>query len=224
MVYLSAFRASAGSGAAWTSQLAATGITMSPIFANIEFAKPAFLWLLIALPIIWIRLRDRRLAVLIVRTLIIALVDSDAGRSAIRERESRTEARIFAFDVSDSVPASLRQWMKESRNGLAAPKPNDHVYAFGSTAAEVTDWRERLDGDRSKSSDLQPEKTNLESLLKSRPGNAAWGRETYTCLPTAGRPRETSSVYCRQSQRPGSRFIRSYRPDARRSPTWPYPS
>ncbi len=150
------------------------GITMS-IFENIEFAKPAFLWLLIALPVLWFRLHDRRLAVLLVRTLVITLVVLTLADPQSASHESRAEARIFAFDVSDSVPPSLRQWMRESRNGLAAPKQNDHVYAFGSIAAEVTDWRERLDGDRSKSSDLQPEKTNLESVLKSRPSNAPWG-------------------------------------------------
>jgi Mg-chelatase subunit ChlD len=143
------------------------GITMSPLFANIEFAKPAFLWLLIALPIIWFRLRDRRLAVLIARTLIVAVVILTLADPQSAREQSRTEARIFAFDISDSVPASLRQWMKESRNGLAAPKQNDHVFVFGSAAAKVTDWQEQLDGDRSKSSALQPEKTNLESLLKT---------------------------------------------------------
>jgi len=140
---------------------------MSRLFANIEFAKPAFLWLLIALPMLWFRLRDRRLAVLIARTAIVALVILTLADPQSASEQSRTEARIFAFDISDSVPASLRQWMKESRNGLAAPKQNDHVFVFGSKAAKVTDWQEQLDGDRAKLSDLQPEKTNLEAVLKS---------------------------------------------------------
>jgi len=166
MVYLSTFGASTPPSA--PPQLAAMGITViSPFFENIEFAKPAFLWLLIALPILWFRLRDRRLAVLLARTLVVALVILTLADPQSAREQSHTEARIFAFDVSDSVPASLRQWMKESRNGLAMPKPNDHVFAFGSAAAEVTDWRERLGDDRSKSSALQPEKTNLESLLKA---------------------------------------------------------
>src|SRR5687768_10646993 len=117
MVYLSALRARARSGAAWIPpQLAAMGITMSRLFANIEFAKPAFLWLLIALPMLWFRLRDRRLAVLIARTAIVALVILTLADPQSASEQSRTEARIFAFDISDSVPASLRQWMKESRN------------------------------------------------------------------------------------------------------------
>ena len=155
------------------------GITMSLLFANIEFAKPAFLWLLIALPILWLRLRDRRLAVLIARTLIVALVILTLADPQAANEQSRAEARLFAFDVSDSVPPSLRQWMKDSRNGLAAPKQNDHVFAFASTAAEVTDWQERLDGDRSKSSALQPEKTNLETLLKTVLAMPAGPRNLY---------------------------------------------
>jgi Ca-activated chloride channel homolog len=140
---------------------------MSPILANVEFAKPAFLWLLIALPIIWFRLRDRRLVVLLARTIILALVIVTIAEPQSASEESTSQERIFAFDVSDSIPASLREWMKESRNALPAPKPNDRVFVFGSTAAQVTDWRDQIDGDRSKSSAVQPEKTNLENLLKA---------------------------------------------------------
>ena len=140
---------------------------MSPIFADIEFAKPAFLWLLIVVPVIWFRLRNRRVAVLIARTLIVALVILTLADPQSASEHSRTEARTFAFDVSNSVPASLRQWMRESRNGLAAPKQNDHVFVFGSTAAEVADWQEQLADNPAKSSALQPEKTNLEAVLKA---------------------------------------------------------
>ena len=45
-----------------------------PSFSQIVFAKPYFLWLLIALPLLWFRLSDRRLAIVIGRTLILALV------------------------------------------------------------------------------------------------------------------------------------------------------
>src|SRR6185503_13592085 len=117
MVYLSTFGASTPPSA--PPQLAAMGITViSPFSENIEFAKPAFLWLLIALPILWFRLRDRRVAVLLARTLVVALVILTLADPQSASEQSHTEARIFAFDVSDSVPASLRQWMKESRNGL----------------------------------------------------------------------------------------------------------
>ena len=140
---------------------------MSLLDANVEFAKPAFLWLLFLIPIIWFRLRDRRLAVLAARTLIVALLIFTLADPQSASVQSSEQARIFAFDLSNSIPASLRQWMKDSRNGLASPTSNDHVFVFGSAATEVSDWREQLTGDRLKSSVAQPEKTNLENLLKT---------------------------------------------------------
>ena len=140
---------------------------MSPLLDNIEFAKPAFLWLLLILPILWFRLRNHRLAVLIARTLILALLIVTLADPQSTSEQSSSQERIFAFDVSDSIPASLRAWMKNSRNGLPTPARNDHVLVFGSAAAEVADWSERLDGNHAKSREVQPEKTNLENVLKT---------------------------------------------------------
>ena len=142
-------------------------MTMPSFLADLEFAKPAFLWLLLALPLFWLRLRDRRLAVLLARTLIVALVIMILADPQTTSRESSSQERIFAFDVSASIPPSMRDWMKQSTDALAAPKREDHVYVFGSAAAAVTDWRSRLATDRSNSSGVQPEKTNLENLLSS---------------------------------------------------------
>ena len=140
---------------------------MNPLLDHIEFAKPAFLSLLFILPILWLRLRSRRLAVLIARTLILALLIVTLADPQSASEQSSSQQRIFAFDVSDSIPASLREWMKDSRNGLPAPRDTDRVLVFGSTATEVADWSERLDGDRVKSAPVQPEKTNLENVLKA---------------------------------------------------------
>lgn len=140
---------------------------MNPLFADIEFARPAFLWLLFVLPILWFRVRDRRLTVLIARTLILALVIFTLAEPQIASEQSRRQERVFAFDVSDSIPASMRQWMKNSRNGLPAPEPNDHVLVFGSTAAEVADWSDRLDAMGATSAGVPPDKTNLENVLKA---------------------------------------------------------
>lgn len=140
---------------------------MSPLFADIEFARPAFLWLLVILPILWFRLRDRRLAVLVARTLILALVIFTLAEPQIASEQSRRQERVFAFDISDSISASTRQWMKISRNGLPAPERNDHVLVFGSTAAEVADWSDRLDATGAKSAEVPPDKTNLENVLKA---------------------------------------------------------
>jgi Mg-chelatase subunit ChlD len=132
-----------------------------------EFAKPAFLWLLLVLPLLWFRLRDRRVTLLIARSLILALLVFSLADPQSASQQSSTQERIFAFDVSDSIPASLRKWMKDATEALVPSGRTDHVFVFGSETAEVTDWREQLNGDRSRSSAVQPEKTNLESLLRT---------------------------------------------------------
>jgi Ca-activated chloride channel homolog len=140
---------------------------MQTFLKNIEFANPAFLWLLLALPVLWLRWRDRRLLVLIARTLILGLVILTVADPQSAREQSRTEERIFAFDVSDSIPVSMRKWMKDAGEAFGSPARSDHALVFGATAAEVVDWRERIDADRTKSSTIQPEKTNLENVLKS---------------------------------------------------------
>jgi uncharacterized membrane protein len=142
-------------------------MTMPSSLADIEFAKPAFLWLLLALPLLWLRLRDRRIGVLIARTLIVALVILTLADPQTTSRQSSSEERIFAFDVSASIPPAMRDWMKQSTVNLPAPKREDHVYVFGSAASEITDWRSHLDGDASKPSGVAAEKTNLENLLSA---------------------------------------------------------
>ena len=140
---------------------------MSAMFADVVFAKPAFLWLLVLLPLLWLRARQRRFAVLIARTLILALVTLTLADPQSASQHSRRQERVFAFDASDSIPASVREWMKNSRNGLPAPGSGDRVFIFGSSAAEVADWSTHLDGDRSKAGVIEPGKTNLEGVLQA---------------------------------------------------------
>lgn len=138
---------------------------MRTALANIVFAKPLFLWLLLALPLLWFRFRDRRWAVLIARTIILALVIFTLADPQSASDESHSQERIFAYDVSDSIPASMRQWMKNSTHTLPSPNRGDRVFIFGSAATEAPNWRELLDGDRAKSAGTEPGKTNLENLF-----------------------------------------------------------
>jgi len=140
---------------------------MKTLFANFEFAKPYFLWLLLALPLLWFRFRDRRLAVLIARTVILALVILTLADPQSTSEQSRRQERIFAYDLSQSIPPGMRQWMKSSTNGLPAPNRTDRVYVFGSSATESSNWRELLDGDPAKLAGIEPQKTNLENLFNS---------------------------------------------------------
>ena len=133
---------------------------------DIEFAKPTFLWLLLLLPVIWVRLRDRRVLVIIARTLlsaalIVALADPQSSA-----QQTRSQERLFAFDISDSISPAMHQWMDHAGTALE-PGAADRVYLFGTTAAQVSDWRERINGERSGFAGLGPEKTDLESVLKA---------------------------------------------------------
>lgn len=136
-------------------------------FSQIVFAKPYFLWLLIALPLLWFRLNERRLPVVIGRTLILALVIVILADPQTTGEESRSQERIFAYDISRSIPPSMREWMKTTR---AAPTPssNDRVFLFGSATIASSTGREILnDSDQSRSAGADPDKTNLENLLNS---------------------------------------------------------
>ncbi|MGZ8495537.1 MAG: hypothetical protein ACXWWP_06515, partial [Candidatus Binatia bacterium] len=129
--------------------------------ANIEFARPYLLWLLVFLPVLWLRLGDRRLWVLLARTAIMALVILTLADPQTTSQQSSQEERIFAYDVSRSVPPSMRPWMASMTEQLA-PGKSDRVYTFAGAAKESTNLQEAISGDTSAN---QPDKTNLESLL-----------------------------------------------------------
>ncbi len=139
---------------------------MTDLLPDIIFAKPFFLWLLLALPVLWFRLRDRRVAVLIARSVILALVILTLADPQSTGEESRSQERIFAYDVSDSIPVSMREWMKTNRTA-PSPKQTDRVFVFGSTAIETSNSDELLNNGRAKTAGVEPGKTNLENLLNT---------------------------------------------------------
>ena len=153
--------------------------TLNTFLAEIVFAKPYFLWLLLALPLLWFRFRDRRLAVLLARSLILALVILTLADPQSASEESRDQERIFAYDVSDSIPTSMRDWMKSSARPVPAPSRHDRVFVFGAAAAGVSNWREVLDGDRAKNAGAAPEKTSLENLFNALLALPAGPRSLY---------------------------------------------
>src|ERR1044072_9566848 len=103
---------------------------MNSWFADLEFAQPYFLWLLLLLPVLWLRIGHRRLWVLLGRTAILALVIVTLANPQTTSHQSRQEERIFAYDVSRSVPASMRPWMERASKELA-PTRTDRIYTFG---------------------------------------------------------------------------------------------
>jgi hypothetical protein len=81
--------------------------TIKALFAHIEFTKPLYFWLLFALPLLWFRYRDRRVAVLIVRTVILLLLILTLADPQTTKEQSHNQERVFAYDLSHSMPPSL---------------------------------------------------------------------------------------------------------------------
>ena len=138
---------------------------MRELFSNVQFAKPFFFWLLLALPLLWFRLRDQRFSIVIWRTVILLLfIVILADPQSVTEK-TRHEERIFAFDLSQSIPESMHRWMESTADSRFSPNQQDRIFVFGSETREVTNWREWLKGENSEQSSIRPGKTSLEKLF-----------------------------------------------------------
>ena len=138
---------------------------MRALLPNIEFFKPMFLWLLLLVPLLWLRFRDRRAAVMIVRSaMLILVILSGADPQYVTERSTQEE-RIFAYDLSRSIAPAMRRWMGNVTEKNLAPNRGDRIFVFGAESEEAADWREPLKGESSEQNSIRPEKTNLEKLF-----------------------------------------------------------
>ena len=138
---------------------------MPRLFSQIEFLKPLFLWFLILLPLLWFRFRDRRLAVILSRTVILLLLILSSADPQFVTQQSTEEGRVFAFDLSRSIAPALRRWMEKATEANLVPKRDDRTFVFGAEAEEAADWRERLKSESPRQDSIRPEKTNLENLF-----------------------------------------------------------
>ncbi|MBI4529850.1 MAG: VWA domain-containing protein [Deltaproteobacteria bacterium] len=140
---------------------------MNEILPHLQFANPAFLVSLLALPLLWLRLRGRSLAVIAWRSLVCVLLLLALGNPEwVKEKVTITSEggeRVFAFDLSRSIPPAKKRWIGE-QNFL--PTPDDRVFVFAGQAREVNDWKRWIRGETS-AAPLKPEKTNLESLFST---------------------------------------------------------
>jgi uncharacterized membrane protein len=148
---------------------------MRELLSNIEFAKPIFFWLALALPVLWARFRGAGLTVLVLRTVVVLLLILSLADPQRVSEQSREEERVFAFDLSRSIAPAMRRWMEQTARDSFAPQSRDRVFVFASEAKETADWRQSLDS-RSTQGGVGPEKTSLENLLA-----------TVTALPPAPR-------------------------------------
>jgi Ca-activated chloride channel homolog len=149
---------------------------MEQLLLDIQFTKPLFLWLLLGLPLLWVRVRDQKLLVLLTRTIILLLLIFGLADPQWVTRQAKQEERIFAFDVSQSVTSGMRRWMGATAEGGLAPTQRDRVFVFASDTKEAPDWREWLKQDGAHQGSIQPTKTDLEKLFT-----------TLLALPTAPR-------------------------------------
>jgi Ca-activated chloride channel homolog len=140
---------------------------MKELLSDIEFAKPLFLWLLLVLPLLWLRLRSQRLIVIFGRTVILLLLILALADPHRVTRQAREEERLFAFDVSQSVSTGMRRWIESMVQGELAPGQRDRVFVFASEAKESPEWRDWLKGNNGKSQTIATAKTNLEKLFTS---------------------------------------------------------
>ena len=124
-----------------------------------------FLWLLLGLPLLWLRIRDQKLIVILVRTIVLLLLIFGLADPQWVTRQAKREERIFAFDISQSVTSNMRRWMGTTADGSLAPTQGDRVFVFASDTKEAPDWREWLKKDGAHPDSIQPEKTDLEKLF-----------------------------------------------------------
>lgn len=151
---------------------------MNELLSQYYFAKPVFLWLLTGLPLLWLRLRGGSLPFIAWRTLVLAvLILALADPQTVAERTEITE-RVFAFDLSQSVPSDMRRWMERITESDFSPTSKDRVFVFGSEAREVENWRAWLRGEVSPAP-IQPNKTSLEKLFNALTGLPAAPRTLF---------------------------------------------
>ncbi|HWH78956.1 MAG TPA: VWA domain-containing protein, partial [Candidatus Binatus sp.] len=139
---------------------------MTNLFDHSEFARPEFLWLLLILPILWFRFRDRRLAVLIGRTLIVAILVLTLADPQSTSEQAHSEERLFAYDLSQSIPESMHQWMISATKELA-PTAQDRILVFGGDAKQAANVNEALAANGAKQLGVDSQKTSLENFLST---------------------------------------------------------
>ena len=153
---------------------------MNEFLTHLHLAKPLFLLLFFLLPLFWIRWRGRWAVILwrciIFSLLVIGLADPEWVSIGKVTPATGEAGRVFAFDLSRSIPIQMRQWMEQFTKERLLPSEKDRMFIFGGDTQEAKDWDQWLRGERS-AEPIQPGRTNLEKLfsvllsLPERPRN-----------------------------------------------------
>src|SRR5690349_23911871 len=110
----------------------------------LQFSRPELFWLLALLPLLWIRYRSQLVSAILWRSAVLALVIAALAdpRTVKPSPPLKGGERVFAFDVSHSVPAETRHWMARQER---IPASGDRVFIFAGAAEETRDWKRRLE-------------------------------------------------------------------------------
>ena len=141
----------------------AGGAGVKEFFSHLSLAQPLYLLLLLLVPLLWLRLSGRSLAVVLWRTVVLALLVLALAGLERLDQAGRPRERIFAFDLSRSIPQQMRHWM--AQQGLT-PQAGDRAFVFAGDLREVTEWKPWLRGELSVAP-VMPEQTNLEGLFST---------------------------------------------------------
>jgi len=139
---------------------------MTNLLAHIEFARPDHLWFLLALPVLWFRFRDRRFIVLLGRTLIVTILILTLADPQSTSEQTQSDERIFAYDMSQSIPGSMQQWMVKATKELS-PTRQDRILVFGGNVKQAANLGEALATNGAAQIGVDTKKTNLENLLST---------------------------------------------------------
>jgi Ca-activated chloride channel family protein len=133
---------------------------------QLQFRKPWFLLLALLLPLFWLHRRETSLTVVLWRSAIFLLLVIVLGDLELVHETSVTERekRIFAFDLSRSVPKLARLWMDRLARENLSLSSEDRVLVFGGKTQEPEDWERWVRGERSDVA-IQPEQTSFEALF-----------------------------------------------------------
>jgi Ca-activated chloride channel homolog len=108
--------------------------------------------------------------------LVIALADPESVSTRKVSAETSEGERVFAFDLSRSVPIQMRRWMERFSKEKLSPSEKDRMLVFAGDTQEAKDWDRWIQGEKS-AAPIQPARTNLEKLfsvilsLPQRPRN-----------------------------------------------------
>ena len=144
---------------------------MKEFLSHLHLANPLFLLLFLLLPLFWIRWRGHSLAVILWRCiifslLIIAVADPEWVAAQKAGAVTKDDERVFAFDLSRSIPMQMRTWMERFSKEELSPSEKDRMLVFGGDTQEVQDWDQWIRGEKS-TEPIQPGRTNLEKLFSA---------------------------------------------------------